>query len=477
MGPGQGRRLKAIWGRSVLSPGFWAGLFLAAVVAGCWEQRPSRETPVVKAFQKTAPAVVNIRSEAAADSRSPFSRLSRDSLLEEFFQDFPGGSSRRGREGGLGSGILIDARGLVLTNEHVILGASRIVVSLEDGREFEADVVGADPQSDLAVLHISSRENLPFVKPGRSSDLMIGEPVIAIGNPFGLGHTLTTGAVSSLHRSVRSGNRVYHDLIQTDASINPGNSGGPLLNIRGELIGITTAIYQKAEGIGFAIPVDRARQVVDDLIRFGEVRAGWLGLEVSDLDPELRSSLDYSGAGGVVITRVAEGSPAERAQVRVGDVVEALQGRPVADFAHYRQLLRSVTVGDRVSLRVFRAGKIREVSVPAEDFPLSRADDLIWRQLGLKAREEAGGGPEGANRVVVEQVEATSPAGQIGLAPGDIIRRVNQTGIAGLDPFRQAVVNSRYQESLILLIQRGEYGYYITLPLQSSVKRSRVGND
>jgi len=477
MGLGQGMGMTDTRERSFRGRVFCVGLILAALLWGCWEQGPSRETPVVKAFKQTAPAVVNIRSEAAADVRSPFSRFSRDSLFEEFFQDFPGGSSRRGREGGLGSGIVIDARGLVLTNEHVIQGASRIRVSLEDGREFEAEVVGSDPQSDLAVLRISSPANLPFVKPGRSSDLMIGEPVIAIGNPFGLGHTLTTGVVSSLHRSVRSGNRVYHDLIQTDASINPGNSGGPLLNIRGELIGITTAIYRKAEGIGFAIPVDRARQVVDDLIRFGEVRAGWLGVEVSDLDPELRSSLEYPGPGGVVITRVAEKSPADQAQLQVGDVVEALQGRPVADFASYRQMMRAVTVGDRVSLQVFRAGKVREVSVPAENFPLSLADELIWRRLGLKAREEAGAGGEGAKRVEVEQVDATSAAGQIGLAPGDIVRRVNQTEIAGLDGFRQAVVNSRDQESLIFLIQRGEYGYYITLPLQTGVKRQRTGND
>jgi len=448
-------------------------LLLAVWSGGCQEGAPSRETPVVKAFRRTAPAVVNIRAETKADSRFPLSRFSRDPFLDEFFQDFPVGPFRRGREGSLGSGIIMEAGGLVLTNEHVILGATRIRVSLEDGREFEAELVGSDPQTDLAVLHLNSREPLPFVGPGSSGDLMIGEPVIAIGNPFGLGHTLTTGVISSLHRSVRSGNRVYSDLIQTDASINPGNSGGPLLNIRGELIGITTAIYQKAQGIGFAVPVDRARQVVDDLIRFGEVRPGWLGLEVGDLDSTLRTSFDFAGPGGVLVTQVNPGGPGADARVRVGDIIESVAGQPVADFPHYRQLLRSLTVGDRVTLRVFREGEFREASLVAGDFPLSLADDLIWRRLGLRAREESGEGPVGgekpetqAPRVVVDRVEASSPAGQIGLAPGDVLRRVNRTPVQTLDQFRQALANGREQESVILLIQRGEFGYYITLPLQ-----------
>jgi serine protease Do len=440
---------------------------LAAVWAGgCRETAPSRETPVVKAFRRTAPAVVNIRAETTTDLRSPFSQFSRDPLVDEFFQDFPGGPQPRGREASLGSGIIMEAGGLVLTNEHVILGATQIQVSLEDGREFEAELVGADPQTDLAVLHLKSGEDLPFVRPGRSDDLMIGEPVIAIGNPFGLGHTLTTGVISSLHRSVRSGNRVYSDLIQTDASINPGNSGGPLLNIRGELIGITTAIYQKAQGIGFAVPVDRARQVVDDLVRFGEVRPGWLGLEVSDLEPGLRDSFDYAGPGGVLVTLVNPGGPGAEAKVRVGDIIESVAGHPVADLAHYRQLLRSLTVGDRVTLRVFREGGFREASLAAGDFPLALADDLIWRRLGLRAREETGEGQPARSRVVVDRVEGSGPAGQIGLAPGDMVRRMNRTPVQTLDQFRQAFANSREQESVILLIQRGEYGYYITLPLQ-----------
>lgn len=444
---------------------------LLAGISGCGEPSSSRETPVVKAFQRTAPAVVNIRAE-----KSAFFRFSREDRGEEFFQDFSLGATRRSREDGLGSGILIDPRGLVLTNEHVIWGASRIQVSLEDGREFAAEVVGADPSSDLAVLRIPGPENLPYVNPGRSSDLLIGEPVIAIGNPFGLGHTLTTGVISSLHRSLRVGNRVYQDLIQTDASINPGNSGGPLLNIRGELIGITTALYQKAEGIGFAIPVDRARQVVDDLIRFGEVRPGWLGLEAGELSPALRAALGFQGAGGVVVTQVAAGGPAERLAIRVGDIIEAIQGRPVENPAAYRRLMRPVTVGDRVTLKIFRSGKEREVAVLAEDFPLSLADGLIHRQMGLKVREAAGE-QAGGTRVMIEQVESASPAGQIGLAPGDVIRQVNQSRIEGLDSFRRSVVNSRYQESLIFLIQRGEYGYYIILPLSAGEKQPKVDDE
>ena len=221
-----------------------------------------RRTPLVVAVEKVSPAVVNIyTSEIGRSPRNPF-RDFGNNLFDQFFNDFF--YQNRNNKKSLGSGVLIDREGYIITNEHVVARASEIHVALSDKREFEARVIGADIKSDLAIIKIDSKQFLPFVSMGRSDDLMIGEQVVAIGNPFGLRHTVTTGIISALNRNIKAGkNKVYIDFIQVDASINPGNSGGPLININGSLIGINTAIYQKAEGIGFAIPIDDAKRIVD----------------------------------------------------------------------------------------------------------------------------------------------------------------------------------------------------------------------
>src|SRR5579871_5785231 len=259
-----------------------------------------RRTPVVAAVEKVAPAVVAVATEERPQ-RSPFGG---------FFGVDPDELYERPRGGGtsLGSGVIVDPRGFVITNQHVVAGAARIHVQLADGRELPAQLIGADAAFDLAVLKIAARQSLPAVQLGTARDLMPGETVIAIGNPFGLAHTVTTGVVSALHRSVKTPDRVYEDFIQTDAAINPGNSGGPLLNLDGELIGINTAVHRGGPGIGFAIPIDRARTIVDDLLKFGRVRYGWLGVEARE------------GRGTVVVAAVEEGSPARAAGVRAGDV-------------------------------------------------------------------------------------------------------------------------------------------------------------
>jgi serine protease Do len=238
-----------------------------------------RRTPVVEAVKKVAPAVVNISTEKIVKRRiNPFFD-DYGFFFGDFFQNFP--SSRTYKRQSLGSGVLIDPKGYIITNEHVILPASKIKVVLVDGREFEGKLIGSDSKFDLAVIKIEAESDFPAIKIGKSIDLMIGETVISIGNPFGLSHSVTTGVISALNRTiVTDEKRVYSDFIQTDASINPGNSGGPLLNILGELIGINTAIYQKAEGIGFAIPIDKARRIVDDLIQSGYVHRAWLGIGV-----------------------------------------------------------------------------------------------------------------------------------------------------------------------------------------------------
>ena len=248
-----------------------------------------RRNAIVDAVQKVSPAVVNISLEYEIRKRiSPFSEFSNP-LFDEFFKDFfDPGFGRQYKRTSLGSGVIIDGqRGYILTNAHVVEKTGTVNITLNDEREYEAEIVGVDPDSDLAVLHIKANDPLPSIAMGDSRDLLIGETVIAIGNPFGFSNTVTTGVISAANRSFRTKDRVFHDFIQTDASINPGNSGGPLLNINGELIGINTAIYAGAQGIGFAIPINKARRIIEDLIAHGEVIDAWIGLWVQDLDSSL----------------------------------------------------------------------------------------------------------------------------------------------------------------------------------------------
>jgi serine protease Do len=292
----------------------------------------TRENSVVKALRKVSPAVVNISSQYKIRKNSnPFSGYGIDPLLENFFRDFFSPElERREQQTSLGSGVIIDGqRGLVLTNSHVVEKATTINVALNDKREFEATIVGMDPDSDLAVLKIKSDQTLPAMQMGNSEDIMVGESVIAIGNPFGFSHTVTTGVVSAVNRSIKTDERVFHEFIQTDASINPGNSGGPLLNINGELIGINTAIYAQAQGIGFAIPINRAKRIISDLINYGEVVQTWIGMTVQPLDSDLVAYLNIKDKAGVLVTTVEPQSPAAAAGLNGGDVILSIDGHRI----------------------------------------------------------------------------------------------------------------------------------------------------
>jgi S1-C subfamily serine protease len=274
-------------------------------------------------------AVVNVSAEELVRFREPSRGGSMAELL--FGELFEQPRYRRGYAvTSLGSGVIVSPDGWVLTNNHVVERGARFRVGLLDGRELLAKVVGTDPSSDLAVLKLDAKEKLPFAAMGRSDDLIVGETVIAIGNPFGLSHTVTTGVVSAVHRNFRAGDRTLFDFVQTDASINPGNSGGALLDIEGRLVGVNTAILgERSAGIGFAVPIDRARRIAEDLIAHGEVREGYLGITVEDLPAKEGAAAGVKG--GVVVTGVDPGSPGERAGVRKGDAVEAVQGsRPRA---------------------------------------------------------------------------------------------------------------------------------------------------
>ncbi|AOY60647.1 MULTISPECIES: Do family serine endopeptidase [Desulfococcus] len=424
-----------------------------------------RENAVVKAVRKVSPAVVNISSERPArDRRPPFNGM--DPLFDWFFKDFFESNPRRQyQRNSLGSGVIIDGRrGFILTNAHVIFQAGRITVTLKDEREFEATIVGADPDSDLAVLRIDSKAPLPAVDMGDSSDLMIGEDVIAIGNPFGFSHTVTTGVVSALNRNIRADNAVYHDFIQTDASINPGNSGGPLLNINGVLIGINTAIYAKAQGIGFAIPINKASRVVADLIAYGEVPQTWIGVTVQGITEQMARYFNLSVQGGVLVKQVEPDSPAHAEGVREGDIILSLRNIKIQSAGEFNAAMRGITAGEKIQIVLWRNGGMLKKTVKADIFPLDKASELGYRLLGVKVKNALS--PQDRNNgAVITTVRSDSYLAEIGVQTGDIIRQIDEMKVENTQDFERAVIKYRNKGSVVILLQRGDRGYYITVKL------------
>jgi len=430
-----------------------------------------RENAVVKAVQNVSPAVVNISSEYEVMARSnPFFDFGLDPFFDSFFKDlFEPNYKRRYKRNSLGSGVIIDGnRGYILTNEHVVARSAKITVVLGDERAFEAEFVGTAPDLDLAILRILSKEPLPAIQMGNSDDLMIGETVIAIGNPFGFSNTVTTGVISALNRSIQSANRTYRDFIQTDASINPGNSGGPLLNIHGELIGINTAIYSKAQGIGFAIPINKAKRVVDDLIRYGEIHIPWLGLIVQDVDSRLAEYLRIAPIDGVLVSDVTNNSPAQEAGLKPGDVVTNIGKRRVTSQEMYHAVIRDFAAGDTMPVTVWREHKIQTFQVRSRTFPEELAEDLGYKLLGVRVEDISSAARlkykiAAENGVMVTEIRSGCDLDNIGARPGDIIRRINEMAVKTLDGFKRAVIKYRQKESAALLIQRGNRQYYVTI--------------
>jgi len=417
---------------------------------------PSRRTPVVEAVEAASPAVVNISTEQVIEHRSPFAS---DPFAEEFFRDFMGAPppSRRSRSTSLGSGVIVDANGTILTNSHVILRGSRIFVTLADGREFGARLVGADADTDIAVLHLDTDARLPTARLGTASDLMIGETVIAIGNPFGLSHTVTTGVVSAIGRTLQSEEHSYNDFIQTDASINPGNSGGPLLNIRGEVIGIATAIHGKGQNIGFAIPIDRARRIMTDLVSFGSVRRGWAGVIVQDLTAEL--ARHFGTASGVVVTEVEPRSPGADARLERGMVVTEVNGRSVKNREAFDDAIQAEAPGSRVRLRVLDDGRTRDVDLTIATLGPARLDDFAWGGLGIRVAEGRGG-------LLITDVRRGSPAAKVGIEPKDELLGVAGRDVANMAALREALAAAHDSRAVILTVGRGRYAYSVTLPVE-----------
>jgi serine protease Do len=411
----------------------------------------ARRTPIVIAAHAALPAVVNIQTEAVMRRRS----------IDPFF-GFPS-RDRVYRSEGLGSGFIWAADGTIVTNAHVIEGASTITVNLYDRRQLVARVIGVDPDSDLAVLKVDAAR-LPTLPLGRSSDLLIGETVIAVGNPFGLSGTVTTGVVSATGRSVpaQEEGRTYTDFIQTDASINPGNSGGPLLNIEGRVIGINVAIYAQAQNIGFAIPVDRARKIVEDLRLYGEVHNTWLGVATATVTPEEAQRLGLSVARGALVTRVFRGSPAERAGIRERDVIVGVGSSPVDSREAFTTLIATAVAGRPLTLRVQRNGAQSTVTVTPADPPASLGLDILRDVAGIRVDERRGA-------VAITDVARGSRAAEIGLVPGDLIVGANGREIRSTRELSDAVVRGADRSSIVLNVARGRYVYTLTFPMGGTV--------
>lgn len=410
----------------------------------------SRRSPVVQVVEQVSPAVVYVGTVQMVE-RSFRSR----SLFDDLFY---GPSEERRAVEGLGSGVIVDASGIVITNDHVIRGASEVHVVLADGRQLDAEVIGADADADLAVLKIIGKGPFPTAKLGTSSDLMIGETTIAIGSPLGLKKTVTVGVVSALGRTIRNEGRTFNDFIQTDASINPGNSGGPLLNIDGEIIGINSAIIASAQNIGFAIPADKVRRIVTELTQFGKVRPAWVGADVQALTPELGRQLGWDRTYGAVVTNVEAGSPAEKAALQRGDIVTQVGTTQVEDADDFQSRVRGFTAKSPIRLQLFRGGGVLETIITPVEFPAELVDSTVWERLGVRLKPMANVG------MVIGAVRPGSVSAQVGLRAGDVIRKVNNRAVLNVNEYREAVIQARASRSVLLLVVRGQRGYYLTLP-------------
>ncbi len=423
-----------------------AGILAAAAPAA---PLPSRRSDIVQVVEKAAPAVVNISAEQTVRRGA--------SLFDEFF--FGVDPRRRNdRARSLGSGVIIDPKGVILTNDHVISGASRIIATTKGGQELECEVIGSDADNDLAVLRVRSpRGSLPTIRLGTSSDLLIGETIVAIGNPFGLSNTVTAGVVSALGRSVRGNQnqRLYTDFIQIDAPINPGNSGGPVVNIDGEMIGVATAIIGGAQGIGFATPVDRARRIVDDLLRFGEVRGVWIGVRgrtITSGDDERERPRGYR------VRSVFPGSPAARAGVRNGDVIVSLDGSPIESQDSFETALASRGPGRAMKFVLRNGTGERTVTLQGQAPPAELGVQILRDQVGISVSAVRGG-------MRISVTDRTGPAARAGIESGDYLLALNGNRVSNVADVNHVLQRDHSRTTLWMEVGRGRYAYTLTFPL------------
>ena len=432
----------------------------------------------VEVAKKVQPSVVNITTEKTITMK-PWDRFGEDffkgSPFEEFFRGFGSpkekGKEYRHKQRSGGSGVIVDKEGYVLTNNHVIEGADKVKVRLNDGREFTAIVKGQDSRTDLAVLHIKAKD-LPVATLGDSDKLDVGEWAIAIGSPFGLEHTVTVGVISAKGRT-GLGTGTYEDFVQTDASINPGNSGGPLINIDGEVIGINAMIIQPGTGIGFAIPINMAKQILNDLIKTGKVVRPWLGISVQDLTPEMMEHFKVKEKEGVLVGQIYSGTGAEKAGLASGDIIKSIDDKPIKNVGELVKEIQKKKVGQKVKLGLVRDGKAIAIDVTTSAMPekaeLEKEKEKEGEEkLGARLQELT---PQLATRfritgvkqgVVVLALEDGSFADEMGLQEGDVILEINRKKIESIKDFEKAMKDANIEKGILFQIHRKGSSFYLT---------------
>lgn len=421
--------------------------------------------------EKTGPAVVNIDVIRYVQS-SPFNF--QDPIFEWFFQQREEFKKRIPQKGA-GSGFIVDKEGYILTNEHVVSGVEEIKVTLSDKREFTGKVIGSDVTTDMAIVKIEAKD-LPVVELGDSDQLRVGEIVIAIGNPYGLDKTVTMGVVSAKGRNISAGTEAheYSNLIQTDTAINPGNSGGPLLNTKGEVVGINTAIIPYAQGIGFAIPVNVAKRNLNDLITLGKVRRPWIGVYIQEVTPEIAEQFKLDKVEGVLIADVISESPAEKSGLSRGDVVLSVNNKQVNTPSELQDSIRSLEIGDKATLKVKREGKESTFVLKIEEMPADETivtkEKVFPEQTGITVEKvtpeiaRKAGLPKTTGLVITEVIPGSS-ADDMGLQSGDIILEANRKEVSDLEQWESIVGNLTPGDTLLLLIFRNNRTIYVPIKI------------
>jgi serine protease Do len=427
--------------------------------------------------EAVGPSVVNIRVTKIQKTDFPnmneFDNGPFGDMFKEFFGDMARRFPRQYKSRGAGSGVIVNEDGTILTNSHVVEEASEIMITLNDKQEYKARVVGRDQKTDLAVIKVDAKARFHAARLGDSDALRVGEWVLAVGNPFGLSNTVTSGIVSAKGRIIGAG--PYDDFIQTDAPINPGNSGGPLFNMRGEVIGINTAIVPNGQGIGFAIPINTAKNVLPDLVSKGKVSRGYLGVNIQDITQELASSLQLKNTKGALVSQIRQDSPAEKAGIRQGDVIIAYDQKDIRDSHELAAVVAATSIGKTVPVKIVRDGREMTVNVRTGDLALGETSSDEKKaeavepegKWGLEVRDLT---PEFAHRlglkrdkgVVVVGVRQGSPAEDASVQKGDLVLEVNRHPVKTAEEMQEKIKKSS-KDSLLLLIQRGEGSLFVVL--------------
>ena len=422
--------------------------------------------------KKLKPAVVNISTSKTIKPQKRKSQSGGDPFQEYFEKFFDSPRQHPFKQNNLGTGFIISEEGYILTNNHVVTGADEIKVKLSDGREYRGEVKGRDEKYDLALIKIDAKGNLPVAPLGDSDKLEVGEWVMAIGNPFGLAQTVTAGIVSAQGRVIGSG--PYDDYIQTDASINPGNSGGPLFNIKGEVIGINTAILAGGQGIGFAIPVNMAKSIITQLKETGKVTRGWLGVSVQPVTADLAKSFGLDSERGALVAEVMKGSPAEKSGLKEGDIILEFDGHVIKEMNELPRVVATTPVGKKVTVLVQRDGRHESVPVTVEQLKDGEGVEdqvLPSDRLGMKVAELT---PERAQQlhvqadrgIVVTEVQPDGLADRAGIQEGDLLREINGVRIAQVADYSKAVSDVKKGGYLKVLLQRGRTSMFVALSLE-----------